>query len=102
MATLLKVGGKRSGVRAALRPLMTLFWFSTCVVTDPAAETSQIGLATTTIPLALFALFQMKFAIITPSLITGAFAERVHFTGYLLFMMLWTIIVLLLSEQTLK
>lgn len=35
-------------------------------VTDPAAETSQIGLATTTIPLALFALFQMKFAIITP------------------------------------
>lgn len=61
--------------------------------TDPAAETSQIGLATTTIPLALFALFQMKFAIITPSLITGAFAERVHFTGYLLFMMLWTIIV---------
>lgn len=34
--------------------------------TDPAAETSQIGLATTTIPLALFALFQMKFAIITP------------------------------------
>ncbi len=62
-------------------------------VTDPAAETSQIGLVTTTIPLALFALFQMKFAIITPSLITGAFAERVHFTGYLLFMMLWTIIV---------
>lgn len=34
-----------------------------------------------TIPLALFALFQMKFAIITPSLITGSFAERVHFSG---------------------
>ena len=62
-------------------------------VTDPAAETSQIGLVTTTIPLALFALFQMKFAIITPSLITGAFAERVHFAGYLLFMVLWTIVV---------
>ena len=42
-------------------------------------------MATTTIPLALFALFQMKFAIITPSLITGSFAERVHFSGYLLF-----------------
>ena len=32
-----------------------------------------------TIPLALFALFQMKFAIITPSLITGSFAERSFF-----------------------
>ena len=62
-------------------------------VTDPSNELSQIGLVTTTIPLALFALFQMKFAIITPSLITGAFAERVHFTGYLLFMVLWTIVV---------
>lgn len=62
-------------------------------VTDPTSELSQIGLATTTIPLALFALFQMKFAIITPSLITGSFAERVHFAGYLLFMVLWTIVV---------
>lgn len=56
-------------------------------------QQTEIGLAVTTIPLVLFALFQMKFAIITPSLITGAFAERVHFTGYLLFMMLWTLIV---------
>lgn len=62
-------------------------------VTDPSSEVTQIGLATTTIPLALFALFQMKFAIITPSLITGSFAERVHFAGYLLFMVLWTIVV---------
>lgn len=62
-------------------------------VTDMGNETSQIGIATTTIPLALFALFQMKFAIITPSLITGSFAERVHFAGYLLFMVLWTILV---------
>lgn len=52
-----------------------------------------IGLATTTIPLALFALFQMKFAIITPSLVTGSFAERVRFSGYLVFMILWVIIV---------
>ena len=62
-------------------------------VTDATNELSQIGIATTTIPLALFALFQMKFAIITPSLITGSFAERVHFAGYLLFMVLWTIVV---------
>ena len=62
-------------------------------VTDAENEMSQIGIATTTIPLALFALFQMKFAIITPSLITGSFAERVHFAGYLLFMVLWTVLV---------
>ena len=40
-----------------------------------------------TIPLALYALFQVKFAIITPSLITGSFAERVRFSAYLFFMM---------------
>ncbi|MDE6144066.1 MAG: ammonia channel protein, partial [Muribaculaceae bacterium] len=62
-------------------------------ITSPSQESTQIGLAITTIPLALFALFQMKFAIITPSLITGSFAERVHFAGYLLFMVLWTIVV---------
>lgn len=61
-------------------------------VTD-AGDPSQIGMATTTIPLALFALFQMKFAIITPSLITGSFAERVRFSGYLLFMVLWVVLV---------
>ena len=63
-------------------------------VTEPDSPLlSQIGMATTTIPLALFALFQMKFAIITPSLITGSFAERVHFSGYLLFMVLWVVVV---------
>ncbi|WP_462346026.1 ammonium transporter [Coprobacter fastidiosus] len=46
-----------------------------------------------TIPLALYALFQMKFAIITPSLITGSFAERVRFSGYLVFMILFCIFV---------
>lgn len=46
-----------------------------------------------TIPLALYALFQMKFAIITPSLITGSFAERVRFSAYMLFMMLFCIFV---------
>jgi Amt family ammonium transporter len=38
-----------------------------------------------TIPFALFALFQMKFAIITPALVTGAFSERIHFRSYLFF-----------------
>ena len=43
------------------------------------------GPAWGTIPLALFAFFQLKFAIITPALITGAFAERIRFTSYVLF-----------------
>lgn len=46
-----------------------------------------------TIPLALYALFQMKFAIITPLLITGSFAERVRFSAYLVFMILFCIFV---------
>lgn len=46
-----------------------------------------------TIPLLLFALFQAKFAIITPALITGAFAERIRFMSYLLFMVLFVVFV---------
>ena len=46
-----------------------------------------------TIPLALFALFQMKFAIITPSLITGSFAERVKFSAYMVFMVLFCLVI---------
>ena len=40
-----------------------------------------------------FMIFQLMFAIITPALITGAFAERMKFSGMLVFMMLWAIIV---------
>lgn len=46
-----------------------------------------------TIPLALFAIFQMKFAIITPALITGSFAGRVRFSSYILFISLFTIFI---------
>jgi Amt family ammonium transporter len=46
-----------------------------------------------TIPVLLFALFQAKFAIITPALITGAFAERVRFWAYLLFMVFFILLV---------
>ena len=42
-----------------------------------------------TIPLVLFALFQMKFAILTPALITGSFAERVHFSAYIIFIVIF-------------
>jgi Amt family ammonium transporter len=46
-----------------------------------------------TIPLLLFALFQLKFAIITPALITGAFAERVRFKAYVIFMVLFSVFI---------
>jgi Amt family ammonium transporter len=46
-----------------------------------------------TIPLALFALFQLKFAIITPALITGSFSERIKFTSYVLFICLFSIFI---------
>ena len=46
-----------------------------------------------TIPLALYALFQMKFAIITPSLITGSFAERVRFSAYMFFMIFFFVFI---------
>jgi Amt family ammonium transporter len=45
------------------------------------------------IPEILFALFQCKFAVITPALIVGAFAERIKFSGFLLFSILWSILV---------
>ncbi len=49
--------------------------------------------AAPTIPLVLFAFFQLKFAIITPALITGAFAERIRFRSYLIFIVLFSIFI---------
>jgi Amt family ammonium transporter len=46
-----------------------------------------------TIPLQTFMIYQLMFAIITPALITGAFAERMKFSAMLVFMVLWTIVV---------
>jgi len=46
-----------------------------------------------TVPIALFAMFQLKFAVITPALITGAFAERVRFNSYLIFITLFMIFI---------
>jgi Amt family ammonium transporter len=45
------------------------------------------------IPEILFALFQCMFAVITPALIIGAFAERIKFSGFLLFSLLWALLV---------
>jgi ammonium transporter, Amt family len=52
-----------------------------------------INTAWGTIPFMLFALFQAKFAIITPALITGAFAERIRFWAYMLFMLLFILFI---------
>src|SRR5205085_8147867 len=46
-----------------------------------------------TIPSSVFMAFQLMFAIITPALITGAFAERMKFSGWLMLCTLWSIIV---------
>ncbi len=58
----------------------------------------DVGLSThpdlsPTFPLALFAMFQLKFAIITPALITGSFAGRVRFKAYMLFIVLFTLFI---------
>jgi len=46
-----------------------------------------------TIPETVFVMFQMTFAIITPALVVGAFAERIRFSAMLLFSMLWLLLV---------
>jgi Amt family ammonium transporter len=70
------------------------------IIGDPTSNLFFQGVGTNTawslaptIPFMLFALFQAKFAIITPALITGAFAERIRFWAYLLFMVLFILFV---------
>jgi ammonium transporter, Amt family len=46
-----------------------------------------------TIPLQTFMIYQLMFAIITPALITGAFAERMKFSAMVLFMVIWSLII---------
>ena len=62
----------------------SLSWFGLHNVTmAPNADYAS------TIPHLLFVTFQMMFAVITPALITGAFAERMKFTAFALFSLLW-------------
>ncbi|UTA70367.1 ammonium transporter [Emticicia sp. 21SJ11W-3] len=46
-----------------------------------------------TIPLVVFAFFQLKFAVITPALVTGSLAERINFKSYVLFMILFSLFI---------
>lgn len=57
---------------------------------------SQIGLdgkATGTIPHIVFIMYQCMFAVITPALIIGAFAERINFKGFFVFSILWSLFI---------
>ena len=65
------------------------FAFLNHVGTEPNADYAP------TIPQATFMIYQLMFAIITPALISGAFAERMKFSAMLLFTVLWTFIVYL-------
>jgi len=87
--------------------LWVLFGFSLCfgeswngIIGNPLTyfNFKGVGLAPNpdfaeTIPFLLFALFQLKFAIITPALITGSFAERIRFRAYILFIVFFTLII---------
>ena len=63
------------------------FAFLRGVGAEPNADYS------TTLPQQTFMIFQLMFAIITPALITGAFAERIRFTAKVAFTTLWTLLV---------
>ena len=54
-----------------------------------AADGSSVG----TIPHVVFVMFQGMFAVITPALIIGAFAERISFKGFLVFSLLWAVLI---------
>jgi Amt family ammonium transporter len=53
----------------------------------------EVGTLKGTIPETVFAMFQLTFAIITPALVIGAYAERVRYSGMLLFSLLWLLVV---------
>jgi len=65
-----------------------LSWFALHGVTNAPSPDYA-----TTIPQTVFMIYQCMFAIITPALITGAFAERVRFVPFLIFSLLWAVLV---------
>ncbi|NOX25062.1 MAG: ammonium transporter [Deltaproteobacteria bacterium] len=65
-----------------------LSWFALNTVGSAPSPTYA-----TTIPQNAFMIYQCMFAIITPALITGAIAERIRFSSFIVFSLLWTILV---------
>jgi Amt family ammonium transporter len=68
--------------------LGNLSWFALNTVGSSPSHTYA-----TTIPQNVFMIYQCMFAIITPALITGAIAERIRFSSFIVFSLLWTILV---------
>ena len=66
----------------------SLSWFALNGVTNAPSPDYA-----TTIPQTVFMIYQCMFAVITPALITGAFAERVRFVPFLVFSLLWAVFV---------
>ncbi len=66
-----------------------LSWLGLCGVSASQAYPAYAA----TIPHQAYMVFQCMFAVITPALITGAFAERISFRGFLLFSVLWTTLI---------
>lgn len=66
-------------------------WDSGLVLFEKIDNVSSMG--DSGVPELVFAMFQGKFAIITPALIAGAFAERVRYFGYCIFIALWCVLV---------
>jgi len=60
---------------------------------DKASSTLSVSHIAPSIPESVYVMFQLTFAIITPALITGAFAERMKFSAMVVFMMLWSVFV---------
>jgi ammonium transporter, Amt family len=106
--------GRKNVVAIMIQSFVSMAWttvvwwavgFSLCFSGDVGgvignldnAMLSRITLDTpspnTTIPMFVFVIFQMMFAIITPALISGAFTNRVTFKAYLIFLTLWLLLV---------
>src|SRR5579871_949118 len=62
-------------------------------VTAKSGNTLSVSPLAPTIPETVYAMFQMTFAIITPALIAGAFADRMKFSAMLLFLSTWSLLV---------
>ncbi|TIT28429.1 MAG: ammonium transporter [Mesorhizobium sp.] len=81
----------------AITCLVTVLWFMfgySLAFSDHGITTSTLWLpGVANIPEFVFSMFQLTFAIITPALIAGAFAERMKFSALLIFMGLWLVFV---------
>jgi Amt family ammonium transporter len=83
-----------SSTKGALAPYIGGFkwaFLNNIGINDPSPYTGSMP--QNPIPHIVFVLFQCMFAVITPALIIGAFAERIKFKGFLLFSVFWAIII---------